>query len=132
MKNTLIFFIWLALSGTVFAQADLSWKDNSTSESGFTIERQFNNGTFEFLTNTPVNAVSYLDNTAVNSPTATNTYCYRVKAFNSTEQTGYTNTACKTIPQITVKAPNAVTISINGGTPLPVIKAPNPILITVK
>ena len=71
------------------AQATLNWKDNSTNELGFTIERKSDPagcaGTVPFVEIGTVGAgvSTYVDGTLVaNTP-----YCYRVRAYNTVDGT---------------------------------------------
>jgi hypothetical protein len=76
-------------------QLTLSWTDNSSNEDGFTIERQTGlTGTFAEVGTASANANSYVDS---NLPAAT-TYCYRVRAFNTTGDSDYSNEACGATP----------------------------------
>lgn len=72
------------------SQNDLSWTDNSSNEDGFKVERSINSvsGPWTQIATTSANAVSYSDT----GLTADQTYFYRVRAFNSGANTGYTNT----------------------------------------
>jgi Chitobiase/beta-hexosaminidase C-terminal domain len=73
----------------------LVWKDNSTNENNFSIERKTGtNGTYAQVALVAANTVSYMD-TNVSSGV---TYCYRVDATNSAGASGYTNEACGTVP----------------------------------
>jgi len=103
----LVLVLSLFLTNSVFGQANLTWVDNSTDETGFVLERQLNAGAFVVLASAlAANLVSYTDGTAVGSTAQANTYCYRVKAFNATGPSAYSNTACKTFPKLPT-APNA-------------------------
>jgi hypothetical protein len=85
-------------------RVDLAWIDNSLTESGFKIERRFGaNGQYIQIATTATNIISYSDITV----TPSNTYYYRVRAYNSTGNSGYSNEALTTtqIPPITI--PNA-------------------------
>jgi subtilisin family serine protease len=65
----------------------LSWKDRAANEDGFVIERRTGSGDWETLVLLSANATSYQDNdTAPNA-----TYRYRVAAFNSAGQSGWSN-----------------------------------------
>jgi hypothetical protein len=77
------------------SQLNLTWQDNSTNESGFQIERKVGaGGSYAQIASVGVNINSYL-NTGLVSGT---TYCYRVRAANSSEVSGYSNEACATAP----------------------------------
>jgi len=99
MIKSLIVLLFLTIVPPAFGQANLTWIDNNTtpSETGFVVERQLNGGAFTVLAaSLAANIVSYTDSTAVGSTAQANTYCYRVKTFDATQQTAYSNTACKT------------------------------------
>jgi predicted phage tail protein len=71
---------------------DLAWSDNSTNEDGFAIERSTNGVNFNQITTLGANATGYSDL----GVTASTTYFYRVRAFNNTGFSGYSNTASAT------------------------------------
>lgn len=76
----------------------LGWRDNSTNETGFVIERAINGGAFAALLTVGPRAgtggtVNYTD-TGVS---VGNTYSYRVMATNAGGNSAYTNTATVTI-----------------------------------
>ena len=76
-------------------QLTLNWQDMSTNEEGFAIERKLgSNGSYAQIASVGANMTAYQD-TGVNSGS---TYCYRVKAFNSTQSSPYSNEACITAP----------------------------------
>lgn len=83
------------------ADLTLSWKDNSTNETGFAIERSPAGATpvWTEVHRTAANAVSWTD---TGLPVAT-TFQYRVRAFNAGGPSPYTNVASGT----TVIAPPA-------------------------
>ena len=89
------FFLFSILLGTSSlssaAQIDLTWKDNSTNEDGFSIERRIgSSGIYQLLAKVALNVVSYTDlNLSANT-----TYCYRVAAFNSNGSSSYSNENC--------------------------------------
>lgn len=58
------------------AQIDLSWSDNSSSETSFLIERKTANGPFLPLVETSANSIAYVDNTVV----PFTSYSYRLRA----------------------------------------------------
>lgn len=65
----------------------LNWEDNSSNETGFSIERSTNGVDFTFVNNLTANVLTYTDNTV-----APNTnYFYRVFAFNTVEDSDFSN-----------------------------------------
>ena len=78
------------LTGTAMStsQINLAWSDNSNNESGFKIERKTGlSGTWSQIDTVGSNVKSY-QNTGLSVGT---TYYYRVRAFNSVENSGYSN-----------------------------------------
>ena len=74
---------------------NLTWQDNSTNEDGFQIERKIGtDGLYIPIASVAANYNFYLDTVLVSGTT----YCYRVRSFNSSEISGYTNEACATAP----------------------------------
>jgi predicted glycosyltransferase involved in capsule biosynthesis len=73
------------------SQINLEWTDNSTNEQGFKIERCEGNGCQDFAEIAQVGAnVSSFPDTSL----ARNTrYRYRVRAFNASGNSGYSNIA---------------------------------------
>jgi hypothetical protein len=67
----------------------LQWADNSNNETGFKIERSVNGGSFVQIAQTSINVRSYSDS-GLNKR---NTYAYRVRAFNDSGNSDYSNTA---------------------------------------
>ena len=68
---------------------DLSWIDNSTSETGFRIERSTNNSKFSLITTTGPGVTTY-SNTGLRRGKI---YYYRVRANGSPVNSAYSNTA---------------------------------------
>ncbi len=68
---------------------DLSWGDNSTSESGFRIERSTNNSKFSQIATVSADVTSF-SNTGLRRG---KTYYYRVRANGSPTHSAYSNTA---------------------------------------
>lgn len=102
----------LATVNTANTAVTLNWKDNSNNETGFTIERSINNGTYSTLTTLGANIVTFTDN---NVTSGTN-YSYRVRAFNSSSNSTYSNIATATITSTTlVSAPTNLTATANTG-----------------
>ncbi len=89
----------LAFSTAAHAQVKLTWKDNSTNETQFTVERATAAaGPWTYCGQTGANVTSFVDNYAA----AGTTYYYRVKASNATWTSKYTNVASKSMaPAIT-------------------------------
>jgi hypothetical protein len=84
---------WFTIFPVRTAQLNLIWQDNSTNENGFQIERKIGpNGTYVRIASVAANTTSYLDTNLANGTT----YCYRVRAFNAFQTSGYTNDACTT------------------------------------
>lgn len=69
-------------------EVKLSWADNSTTESGFQIERSTDGTNFTLLTTVSQNIVEYTDNTV----TAGTTYYYRVRGIEGSSYSIYANT----------------------------------------
>ena len=84
---------WFTIFAVQPGQLKLTWRDNSTNENGFQIERKLGpNGTYVRIASVAANTTSYLDINLANGTT----YCYRVRAFNASQTSGYTNDACMT------------------------------------
>ncbi|TZF83282.1 T9SS type B sorting domain-containing protein [Pedobacter sp. BS3] len=69
------------------AEIRVSWTDNTTTETGFELERSTDGTTFTLLTTLPANVVTYTDNTV----TAGTHYYYRARAVAGTDVTPYSN-----------------------------------------
>jgi hypothetical protein len=83
----------LSTSAVSSSQINLSWNDNSTNETGFKIERKTgSSGTWAEITTVGANVRTY-SNTGLNSST---TYYYRVRAYNGSGNSGYSNEAYAT------------------------------------
>ena len=93
----------VAVPGLVNAASlQASWIDNSQDEDGFHIERKLGpSGIFSLIATTAPNATSYSDSNLASNTT----YCYRVNAFNSAGNSGYTNEACATTSSLTTTPP---------------------------
>ena len=75
------------------AKLTLTWVDTSNSENGFRIERRIGtSGSYQQHAEVAANAATYTD---LNLSSAT-TYCYRITAFNSVGNSGYSNENCAT------------------------------------
>jgi predicted phage tail protein len=74
-------------------QIRLTWIDTATTESGFKIDRKVSaTGTYTQLALTAANIASFVDPNL----SASTTYCYRVRAYNTGGNSGYTNEMCGT------------------------------------
>lgn len=80
----------LVVTGTASTEVDLTWADMSSDETGFSIERSMGpNGLFEEIGQVGPNVTSYNDTTAYPA----RFYHYRVRAFDATRQSSYSNAA---------------------------------------
>lgn len=66
---------------------DLWWMDNSNNEDGFIVEREKVDGDFMIVGTSAANDAFYTDDNVMD----TTTYTYRVKAFNGTDTSAYSN-----------------------------------------
>jgi hypothetical protein len=73
-------------------QITLTWVDNSANESGFYIERAPSAGSFSQIASVGANVTTYV-NSGLSAGT---TYQYRVRAYNSSGNSAYSNTATAT------------------------------------
>jgi hypothetical protein len=90
--------VWLASTASA-AQLTLTWTDNATNEQGFAIDRRIGTaGGFVQIAVVGVDATSYIDGALASGTT----YCYRLRAFNSSGSSGYSNEACATTSQSTM------------------------------
>jgi hypothetical protein len=85
-----------AVASSTSLAVNLSWTDNASTETAYTVERSGDNGsTWSVLTSTlPGNTQSYSD--ASVSPLTT--YSWRVKATNASDSSAYSNIASATSP----------------------------------
>jgi fibronectin type 3 domain-containing protein len=82
-------------------QVQLTWSTNSTTGTGFTIERATDAAFTQNVTNvsapaTSASTATYVDTTVV----ADNTYFYRVQALNGSVSTAFSNVATENIPAL--------------------------------
>ncbi|MBA3482733.1 MAG: fibronectin type III domain-containing protein, partial [Pirellulales bacterium] len=92
-------------------QVSVAWQDNSTNETGFTIERRIEaGGSWEVLATLPANSSTYI-NTGLSDGT---TYYYRVRASSATGVSGWSNEASATTPT-TPAAPSSLTATAAAG-----------------
>ncbi|MBN2417054.1 fibronectin type III domain-containing protein [bacterium] len=80
----------LSASTISSSQINISWSDNSSNETGFKIERKTGaGGTWSQITTVGANETSY-NNTGLSAGV---TYYYRVRAYNGSGDSGYSNEA---------------------------------------
>jgi hypothetical protein len=85
----------LAATPTAGLQIDLSWTDNSDSETSFKVERSPDGSAgWTQIGTTAANIAAY-SNTGLDPATQ---YCYRVRASNSIGDSDYSNISCATTP----------------------------------
>jgi hypothetical protein len=87
-----------AVQNTTAKGAILTWTDNSSTESGFKIERKTGTtGTFAEIATVSANVVTYTDTEA--SLAIGSTYCYRVRAYiaSPSDNSAYSNEPCVTL-----------------------------------
>lgn len=102
-------------------QIVLTWTDNSTNETGFTIERKISTGNYASLTSLSSNVTTYTDLNV----SAGNSYTYRVYALNSAgNSTTYSNEISITIP-IPITVPVLTTSSVSSLTSTGVVTGGN-------
>lgn len=79
----------LVLSSSLFRghlRINLRWKDNADNEAGFKIERSRDGREYNEIARVRKNKTSYTDRDKL----STGNYCYRVRAYNSAGDSGYT------------------------------------------
>lgn len=102
------------LKGTIVAkdQVDLTWKDNSTNETGYKIDRKTDSGNFTEIGNTVADVTTFSDKTvSINT-----NYTYRVYGFNQVGKSiAYSNeVSIKTMNVPTITTTEIANISTNG------------------
>jgi len=91
-------------------QVNLSWADTSSNETGFSVERKVGaSGAWGQIGTTSANTPRY-SNIGL---TGNTTYYYRVRAYNATGNSGYSNEASVTTPAV---CSSSTTAMVNGGT----------------
>jgi hypothetical protein len=86
-------------------EMNLSWKDNSDNEEGFSIERKNNSPSDDFteIATVAQNVTTYTDAGPFGSGS---TYTYRVRAFNNVGYSGYSNEASFTYSAASLSLPS--------------------------
>jgi len=99
----------LSVTAVTTNQVVISWTDNSTTETGFKIERKTGaGGTYAQIATAGANATSYSDS----GLTENTTYYYRVKASNAGGDSFYSNEASGTTSITLPAAPANLTASV--------------------
>lgn len=100
---------------------NLTWVDNGNTETGFTIQRATDSGftTGVITYSVAANSTSYLNNSVI---VLNATYYYRIKAFNATGDSAWSNTSSVVVGS--PKAPSAPTATASAATA-------NPLTITI-
>ena len=98
------------LLGTIFssllpgmvgaATMRLNWKDNSSNEAGFKIER-LDGSSYVQIASVAANMLSYSDSNLADGKA----YCYRVRSYNTVGASATTNASCTTTPMAIVTPP---------------------------
>jgi hypothetical protein len=91
---------------------NLSWTSNSTNESGFLIERSTDNYHFTQVGTTGIGVRTFQD-TADNGLVPNTIYFYRVRAFNDTGNSGYSNVIQVTLGGTIVTIDHSAGFAIN-------------------
>ena len=92
---------------------DLTWTDNSANETGFKVERKTGAaGAYTEIVTVVANMVSYKDSTL----SANTEYYYRVRAYNASGFSGYTNDANATTLPNPLAAPSNLAATVNSQT----------------
>lgn len=101
-------------TATSFDRISLTWQDRSSDETGFTIERAVNGGSFSTRATLASNTTSFIDSGLSGSTT----YHYRVRASNQAGASSWTNTASVTTPAAPVlpNSPSPATLTLSGST----------------
>jgi hypothetical protein len=86
------------------SSVSLTWKDNATNETGLKVERSSDGVTFTEIAALGASTTGYSD-TGLTSRTA---YYYRVRAYNSAGNSGYSNTASVTTQDTPPSQPGSV------------------------
>jgi transcriptional regulator CtsR len=74
------------------SQINLSWQDNASDETGFKIERKTGSGSYSQIATVGANVTSYSNSRL----SASTTYYYRVRAYNTAGNSNYSNEASAT------------------------------------
>ncbi len=95
----------LSASAGSSSSASVRWSDNSSDETGFKLERSGNGVDFSEIATLGAGTTSFNDG----GLSARTTYYYRVRAYNSAGNSGYSNTGSVTTPEVAPPPPAAPT-----------------------
>lgn len=79
----------LTAASTVTRRIDLRWTDNSTNETGFSIDRSRDGSNFSQIATVGANVTTFADSNRRSG----RRYYYRVRAYNATQNSAYSNSA---------------------------------------
>lgn len=118
MKSFFAAILFFTLYGIASAQTQTvtvtgTWTDNSTNEQGFEVERKIGLGVYARIATTAVNVTSFKDSVAGDA--GGSSYCYRVRAFNGSAFSTYSNEACVKSPVVVPGSPSNLTLTITVG-----------------
>jgi fibronectin type 3 domain-containing protein len=104
----------LVATGISTSQINLSWTDHAVNETSYSVERSVDGTTWSVIaSNLAANTTSYVNNSGLTSGA---TYSYRVRCFNGSQASGYSNTAVAVAAYPAVAAPsNLVATAISSG-----------------
>ena len=91
----------LTATATSSTRIRLTWKDTSSNESGFQIERSTSGGAFTLLTTVAPNVTAF----SSRGLTPSTTYSYRIRAVNATGHSAFTAVASATTPAVPTPPP---------------------------
>lgn len=84
----------MAVQSAAYDKVTVGWTDNAANETGFTVQRSNDGVTFSDVATLGADARSYSDATVAER----SSYYYRVRAFNSSGASSFSNTASVTTP----------------------------------
>jgi hypothetical protein len=96
---------------TTSSQIRVSWTDNSTNDTGFTIERSLDAANWNSVATTTASTTSYYDL----GLSANTVYYHRVRAYNVGGYSGYSNVASATTTDNPPSAPSNLTLTTQPG-----------------